>query len=60
MERKQCKFRKLTEEQVQEIREQYATRKWTHRDLAKKYDVSEKTIGKAVKGIVKPKPFYIL
>lgn len=41
---------KLSEGDVRKIRKLYATGKWTHQALAKKYKMSHPTIGKLIRG----------
>jgi transposase len=43
---------KLTATQIQQVQERYATGKWTKKQLAKKFGVSEYQINKATRGIV--------
>ncbi len=46
---------RLTEEQIQQVRELYATGEWPQKQLAEKAGVSKDTIGKYVKGVEKRK-----
>jgi predicted DNA-binding protein YlxM (UPF0122 family) len=45
----------LTEEQVQNIRELYATGLWSRREIAEKFGVKHHIITASIKGVVKPK-----
>ncbi len=47
---------KLAYEQIKQVQELYSTGKWSHKQLAEKFEVTIHQIKKSVKGIVKPRP----
>lgn len=55
-----CSWRKLTAEDVEEIRAKYATGRWLQRELAEQYGVSQTGIGKVVRRVIWKVPIPVL